>query len=824
MDSRGTLPYATFHIESSMKAATTNTVELDLHCTHCGEQCADRSISDGDNVFCCTGCASVYALLREHNLCDFYRDGESNGTSQREVSHDRSVYAVLDDPAVAAQFIEYADVQRIRVRFTLPTIHCASCVWLLERLPHVQAGLRSAEVDLHRKAVTVDADPTVLTVRAIAELLRSVGYEPLVHVEGTEVRRLQQQREATRGLYLRLGIAGFAMGNIMMFSIAQYLAHSNSAVDIDPALMQVFTWLSIVLSIPVYFYSASPWLRSAVTVLKRRTLNLDVPVALGITTLFVRSIVEIATGRGEGFLDSFAGLVFFLLIGRVFQQKAFDAVTFDRTVRSFFPLSVRRQTAAGEEVVAIDNVNVGDTMIIRNGEVIPADAVLLGHVGYVDYAFVTGESVPVECAQGAMIYAGGKVVGHALHLTATKPVSQGYLASLWERSSVRTARDGYAHESDRSGRAFIWSVLAIAIVGFVAWLPNLEMALNVFTAVVIIACPCALTLAAPITLGSAMGILGRMKMYAKNIGVLRMLPQIRAIVFDKTGTLTSSQPHVEFIGRRLSADEHAALVAIASQSTHPISRGVASNSHTTDVRAEDVHEEVGKGIIGSWQGIHVIVGAPAFLHEQGVSGGQDIDERETVVAINHIVVGQLWAHTRVREGVTELLAQLRQSGRRCMLLTGDGDRDRSVLATSFTDDEMTFRATPSCKVEHLERLRESTSVLMIGDGLNDMSAMAVADVSIAVTENTSTLAPASDMIIPATHVHRIGGLLRYTHALRGVVLVALWFTMMYNVVALGIALTGHLTPVVTAIMMPVSSLLVIGISVGGAHFYARRIR
>ncbi len=793
-----------------------------LQCTHCGDICADASITDGERVFCCTGCASVYALLQEHDLCAYYGGDHPSGTSQRERSGDGNTYAILDDPSVASRFIEYSDARRMRVRFALPTIHCASCVWLLERLPHISIGLISSEVDLQRKSITVDADPRVLNVRSIAELLRSVGYEPLVHVEGNEVGLLQQRREATRGLYLRMGVAGFAMGNIMMFSIAQYLAQGANKVAIDPVLMQVFTWLSILISIPVLIYSASPWLRSALAAIRQRTLNLDVPVALGITTLFVRSVVDIATGAGEGFLDSFAGLVFFLLIGRVFQQKAFDAVTFDRTVRSFFPLSVRRSTPRGDEVVAIEALTIGDTIVVRNGEVIPADSVLMSQVGYVDYAFVTGESVPVECTHGAVIYAGGKVVGTAAHLTVTRPVSQGYLASLWERSSARTPREGYRQLSDRFGQWFVWSVLVIATTGFLVWLPDLTMALNVFTAVVIIACPCALTLAAPITLGTGMGILGRMKMYAKNIGVLRDIDRVGAVVFDKTGTLTSSQPVVTFHGSVLSNDEYAAVVALAAQSTHPISRGLAAGTSAA-LSVSGVEEVPGSGITGFAGKYHVAIGSADVMRRNGIDVPAHSREHATLVALDHQIVGEVTPEPKLRDGVPELINGLRRRGIQCRVLTGDTDRDRTLLRASFSDHEMTFRATPADKVAHLEQVRSDVPVLMIGDGLNDMSAMAVADVSIAVTENTSTLAPASDMIIPATHVHRIGGLLRYARALRGVIATALWFTMLYNVGALAVALSGHLTPVITAIMMPVSSLLVIGISVGGAHLVSRRL-
>lgn len=202
-------------------------------------------------------------MLQEHDLCGYYQDGVPTGVSQKQSNRDRLAYAILDDPSLAARFIEFTDQRRIRMRMVLPTMHCASCVWLLERLPHIQSGLISAEVDLQRKTIVVDVVPGELRVRDVAELLRSVGYEPLVHVEGTELSGEQQRKEATRGLYLRLGVAGFAMGNIMMFSIAQYVASRSGIQRIDPNLAAVFTWLSIGLSIPVYVFSASPWLRSA---------------------------------------------------------------------------------------------------------------------------------------------------------------------------------------------------------------------------------------------------------------------------------------------------------------------------------------------------------------------------------------------------------------------------------------------------------------------------------------------------------------------------------------------------------------------------------
>ncbi|HLP27844.1 MAG TPA: heavy metal translocating P-type ATPase [Candidatus Didemnitutus sp.] len=789
-----------------------------MRCTHCGEPCSDRSIGNETEIFCCTGCKSVYDILQQSGMCEYYAFDGASGVSQRGPARDRSVYDVLDDAATAARFVDYTSGPITRVRLTLPGMHCASCVWLLEQLHRFDQGIRSSRVDLMRKTVEVEFVNTRTGLKSIAIILSSLGYEPLLTSEGTEHDRDVERREATRKIYLRLGIAGFAAGNVMMISIARYVAGEDG---MDYTLVSLFSVLSIALSIPVYFFSASPWLTSAVASLRRRVVNLDVPVALGITTLFVRSIIDIVSGGGEGFLDSFAGLVFFLLIGRLFQQKAFDAVSFDRTVRSFFPLSVRREHKGSESVVPIDTIRTGDLMIVRNGEVIPADSVLMSATGYVDYSFVTGESVPVECTSGTMIYAGGKVVGTAVRLTATRPVSQSYLASLWERTASRTPRSSYMKLSDRFGLWFTAGTMVVAFVGAAFWLPNVAVAVNVFTAVLIIACPCALTLAAPITLGTAMGVLGRFGMYIKNIGVLLELKNANTVVFDKTGTLTSTYHDVVYDGTPLTQEEQEAVEAVASHSAHPVSQSIARKmqpSSTADVMVEDV----GRGVRGRSNGHEIVIGSTAYLSE--ILGDSAIANGVgTAVAIDGVLMGRFVMRSHVRKDVPGMVKALRASSLRARLVTGDTDRDEIMLQDVFAKDEMQFRASPSEKVAAVENMRNNgATVLMVGDGLNDVSAMAAADVSIAVTDETSTLAPASDLVMPAARLADLPGLLRYTHELTWVISTALWFTMAYNVVGVSLALAGILTPVITAIMMPVSSLLVVGMSVVGARLFARR--
>ncbi|MCX6140005.1 MAG: heavy metal translocating P-type ATPase [Candidatus Kapabacteria bacterium] len=787
-------------------------------CAHCGEQCTDSSIDNRGHVFCCTGCRSVYDILQSNGMCDYYAVDAGPGVSQRGTRRDPSVYEMLDISAVAAEFTDYSSGTRTRVRLTLPGMHCASCVWLLEQLQQFDRGILSSRVDLIRRTIEVEYDNSMTSLKAVAILLSSLGYEPLLNREGTERQRDADQREATRRIYLRLGVAGFAAGNIMMISVARYLANGN---NIDLSLERLFATLSIALSVPVYFYSAAPWLRSALISVRRGVVSLDVPVALGISTLFIRSIIDLVSGRSEGFLDSFAGLVFFLLIGKLFQQKAFEAVSFDRTVRSFFPLSVRRERRGREDVVPIDAIHTGDVMIVRNGEVIPADSVLMSDAGYVDYAFVTGESVPVECTSGSMIFAGGKVVGTALRLTATRPVSQSYLASLWERTSSRTPRTSYGKLSDRFGLWFTIGTLMTAIVGAGLWLPDVTLAMNVFTSVLIIACPCALTLATPITLGTAMGVLGRYGIYVKNVGVLLELKRVNTIVFDKTGTLATPLPDAVYTGRPLDALEQKAVRAIASNSAHPVSQSIASTTAPFE-SIECISERIGKGILGRYAGYEVAIGSWQYMNE--VCSKVEVEETcDTFVSIDGTVVGAYKMRSCIHPDVASMISSLREEKITTKLVTGDTDRDAEMLSSIFPSSDMTFRAIPSEKVGSVDRLRNAgATVLMVGDGLNDISAMAAADVSIAVTNGTSTLAPASDVVMPADRLRDLPCLLGYSNDLGRVISASLWFTMAYNIAGLALALSGLLTPVLTAIMMPVSSLLVIGISVFGARILSQR--
>ncbi|MBS1562268.1 MAG: heavy metal translocating P-type ATPase [Bacteroidetes bacterium] len=798
----------------------TNT-SIDVPCVHCGELCTGHIVDAQEHPFCCNGCKSVYEILHANDLCDYYQHDDHAGVSMRQRPMPADAFAALDDPSVARQLLEYSSESMHRVRLSIPSMHCTSCVWLLEQLDRIDSGVLRSTVDVMRKQVTIEFDPSRTTLRAIATMLTSIGYEPVVRIEAG-ASHLQQggDRSAIRALYLRIGVAAFAAGNIMLFSVAQYFGAST----MQPALITVFQIASIILSVPVLVFSASPWFRSAAGALRARRVNLDVPVSLGILVLFARSVADIAGGAGEGFLDSFAGLVLFLLVGRLFQQRAFDALSFDRTYRSFFPLSVRVERKQEEEVIPIEGIVVGDTMQIRNGEVIPCDSVLLGQCGYVDYSFVSGEALPVECTEGSFVYAGGRVVGAAMKLAAVKDVSHSYLASLWDSSSTRVQRSTWLQLSDRFGQWFTVFAIGVAVLGFLLWLPNYAIALNVFTAVLIIACPCALTLAAPITLGTAMGLAGRKGIFLKNIGSMLELERTTDVVFDKTGTLTMPSPAVRYEGRELTNEERRAVIAVAMQSAHPMSRAVAKalddDATSSDAcTVDDVAEHVGQGITGSVDGQSVCIGSHDFVHGEGA---EQQTSASVWVSVDGRVVGAVHARPTIRTGIAAMIDRLRTRAT-LWLLSGDTDRDRDVFAGAFPPSSMYFSQRPTEKVDRINELRtERRHVLMVGDGLNDAGAMRAANVAIAVTDDAATLVPACDVIMRAHQLSNLDGLLRYARSMRRVIVFNFIISIAYNALGLTLALVGILTPLATAILMPVSSLTVIGVSVAGARWYARR--
>jgi Cu+-exporting ATPase len=814
------------------------------HCHHCGEICTDASITTDDKAFCCEGCKFVYELLRDNNLCTYYDISAQSGVSFKNVLPDkrRSRFDYLDDTHTQQSLLEFTNGVIAKTTFRLPQIHCSSCLWLLEKLHKLSNGIISSRVDFMRKEVSITFDPEQISLRGVVELLTTIGYEPELRQQNISISPNKEKNNVptttATSLYLKIGIAGFAFGNTMIFSFPEYL---SGVGELDPRLRMFFGVMSIALALPVLLYSASGYFQSSWQSLKQRHINLDVPIAIGILALFVRSVVEIASGATSGYLDSFTGLVFLLLCGKLFQQKTFDSIAFDRDYKSYFPIAVtvrrKGREGADETTIPLSALGVGERMIIRNNELIPADSVLESAVGHVDYSFVTGESAPVEVLCGNVLYAGGRVMGAALEMTSVKDVSQSYLTSLWNNEAFQKhPKSALEQVSDTFGAYFTAFVLVLAGAAFLVWLPNVGTAVNAATAVLVIACPCAMTLAAPFALGWTLKIFGNAGFYLKNTSVVLELTRINAIVFDKTGTLTNARTNrVQYKGQGLTSHEQEYLAAALQHSTHPLTRSIATVmlyvGTPTQLQICDYEEIPSRGFQCRVEEHYVRVGSAEFvggdvmnatiisanvhpqpLHLQsGHLQSQHLQGAQVHIAIDGAYKGHFTVNAEYRSGLGKLFSQLRPK-HKLYLLSGDNDAEYDALSDLFTDDRaMAFFQTPQDKLDCVKTLQESgLGVAMVGDGLNDAGALRQSNVGIALAEERGTFSPACDAVMSAQKLDRLADFIGFAGYTQRVIIAAFWISVVYNIVGLSCAVMGLLSPLVSAVLMPLSNATVIG--------------
>ena len=768
-------------------------------CFHCGDRVINNRYVVEDHLFCCNGCKSVYLLLRDSDLDEFYQ--LEPGAGQKPTNQADHKYEFLNVESIASKYIAFENDQYISLTLFLPQIHCSSCVYLLENLAKIEPAIESCQTNFTKREATLTFDKHQLKLSELAELLDRIGYPPNFE------DRSKVQKKIDRQFLYKLGVAAFAFGSIMLWSFPEYLGIDRAHYE----YRDFMAYLSFAISLPVLLFSANEYLISAYKALRAKSINIDVPISLGIVALYLQSCLHIFSGQGPGYMDSFAGFIFFLLIGKWFQNRTYQSLSFDRDPRAYFPVAVIRAVNGKEEIVEIEKLEVDEVMIIRNEEIVPCDAVVLSETVTLDYSFVTGESIPIKLHKGDVVYAGGKLIGKRGQFSVTKKSERSRLAELWN-----SAERSVEQKTDRLSLIFLILLLIVAAIGGVSWfLIDASLVFKVVVSVLIVACPCALALSKPFTLGNTVQKMGRNGYFAKNTDAVERMNEVTDIVFDKTGTLTKgSYDKVEFVGNELPKDLVEKIVLVVQSSTHPLSRAIYSHFgdqfYLGNEEVERFEEIEGKGIVARVGGIEVRLGSASFV---GAENENTAHETVSHLRIDEVYYGKFVFESELRSGITELLTRL-SATKKIHVLSGDSNKDHQLLLNALpTLKDIHFSQSPQNKRDYIQQLQsEGKKVMMIGDGLNDAGALKLANVALAVSEDVFQFTPNSDVIVKADQLYRLDSMLKLTKYASTVLTICILFSILYNSIGLTFALSGSLTPLVAAILMPVSSITIVFIS------------
>jgi Cu+-exporting ATPase len=787
-------------------------------CFHCGlDVVKEDQIVFDEKTFCCNGCKTVYEIFSLNDMTCYYDFEKSPGATPLDIA---GKYDFLDNESIVAKLLEFQEDKTAIVSLSIPHIHCSSCIWILENLQKLQKGISTSQVNFPEKKVRITYNPEIVSLKTIVHLLSSIGYEPYISLENYETGKSNVDRSLT----YKLGLAFFCFGNIMLLSFPEYFEVKEFWLD---TYKPFFRWLIFALSLPSFLYSASGYYVSAYKSIKSRMLNIDIPIALGIIIFFIRSTFDIVMDYGSGFFDSLTGLIFFMLLGKMFQIKTYSFLSFERDFKSYFPIAITRiNNDFSEESVPIYDIEKGNRLLIRNQELIPVDGILISEKAEIDYSFVTGEAIPITKKSGDKVFAGGKQIGKVIEMEVLHSVSQSYLTQLWSNDVFqKNVEQKHKSITDKISHYFTPILLLIAFAGFGYWIfIDANIAFNVFTAVLIVACPCALALTAPFTMGNVLRILGKKKFYLKNALVIEQLAKVDTIVFDKTGTITTNKKsNISYEGTQLSDNNLMILKNVLRASNHPLSRMLYDFlPECKRLKIIDFEEITGKGIQANIDEIQVKVGSADFV---GKNEDDTIQQTSVHIKINDVYYGKYIFNNQYREGLAELFKELSHTYQ-IKVLSGDNEGERTSLESILPKEtELIFNQKPEQKLEFIKKLQQNgQNVMMVGDGLNDAGALAQSNIGISISENVNVFSPACDAILDASEFEKLNYFLKLSKKSITTIKMSFTLSILYNIVGLSFAITGNLLPLVAAIIMPLSTVTIVSFVTIVSNFYAKRLK
>lgn len=686
----------------------------------------------------------------------------------------------------------------------VPDIRCAGCCWRIEERLGALEGIRSVDVNYARKRLTVEGDAERLK-EGVIDTLREMGYTTQPDAVDVEIGNMAEER---RQLLARLGVAGIGMMQVMMFALAGYLSGPEG---IDPAYEGLMRWASLVIAIPIVFYSATPFHRNAVRDLRIGVLSMDVPVSLAILSAFFLSAYNTVYAGEEVYFDSACMFTFFLLSGRFLELNARRSYKLDQSLGEHLLPEMARLEDGCE--VPISNLAKDELIVIAPGEVIPADGLVVRGVSSSDESAFTGEANPVGTSVGSRVLAGsrnldGEIVVRVLSSRPEWTIT--HLSDLYKKSGQ--FKPAFAVLADRVARYFVAVILLLAAgTGLFWWWQGEPAFFAIALAVLVVSCPCALSLATPIAYTVASNAIRQEGVLIAEGSFLEKLDQVDTLVFDKTGTLTEGKLELRRVVPVDSGLDEQRLIDMAAslenESLHPIAATLRDHARSL-VDTENTDVVPGKGVEGNIEGEHYRLGHPIFAADTMLESPDD-RHNWILLARQGEPVGWLGLRDRLRAGAEDLITQLQGLGLAVSIYSGDSSRLGELLVRELGADEVRMKLSPENKITRLRELQTGKhATLMVGDGINDTAAMAASDVSLAINPVDVIVQSAADATLVTGNLRTIPILLAYAKKVKGVIRQNLTWALVYNFSLIPLAMTGVVAPWIAALGMSLSSLLV----------------
>lgn len=779
-----------------------------LSCTHCDEPIGELiPIYNDDNIFCCHGCEVVFGIINDNGLNDFYKIKEQEGIKSGPAVVSEDEFSYMD----SKEFINSSAITKVKssiqLKLHLSGINCMACLWLIEKTPEFIKGLKACRLNLQSSIVEIEVDLTRAKLSDIATSFSHLGYYPQAIKDKSDEREINQKND--RSDILKIGVAGAALGNIMIFAVSNYAGASGE-------YREMFNWISALLTMPVILYCATPFYKNSLSSIKMKTVSIDIPLSIAIIMAYAISLYNQYIGSDHLYYDSISALIFLILSSRYLLKVSLRKTTQTSMESSYFKttgIKVKEKNSYIQK--ASSEIKNGDHISIDGGQTIQFDGKLLSPMALVSNSILTGESKPIQKRTGDQIKAGSKLISNNLEMNVTAINEHTELGKLLDKLGLSHSKRGkIVSLTDNIAKYFTVLVIGLMLGSFIYYYFTTDFyyALEISLAVTIVACPCALALATPLSFLKSLNILKNKEVFVKNEEALEKVSKIENLILDKTGTLTKGQFGLihEEVSKKYSLEYiRSLIIGLEAQSYHPIAASLKEHyskyNHQT-VFFDDLRETPGTGISGSFEGEHFRIGKPRrddlnLQYKDFTQVGLYIGQKnEQLICL--CILGD-----EIKKNAKDFISEVSQYCE-VHLATGDHESVAQSVSKKIGIHEHNINAglSPDDKAMIVDDL---SNVMMVGDGANDSIALKKAEVGVSIGGAVDMALDVSDIYLTTPDITKIRDLFVISNETIKLIKRNLIFSISYNFIGIGLALTGHITPLFAAVFMPMSSFTVV---------------